>query len=144
MPGGIGVSYLYCCAWAQGRMRSVATSKSDVARMARFSVTDSSDSIFPLFSLLVETGLYLSDRIQQSLQHLGKRNLGKDHGQHRDGNGQNQRDERPPIIGKRLQMLNVLVAGAVIRKGAGLWRGGELLFTTGAVQDPTIVKRRAF
>src|SRR5271166_5706280 len=34
-----------CCAWAQGMVRSVATNKSEVARMTRFRFIDFSDSI---------------------------------------------------------------------------------------------------
>src|SRR5271169_3189575 len=90
-----------------------------------------------------QTALYLSHLTQQSLQYLGKRNLSQNHGQHRNRNRQNERDESCPVKGKRLQMFNVLVAGPVIREGAWFRRGWELLFATSAMHDPPVVKLRA-
>jgi len=42
-------SILYFCAWAQGIMRSVVTTKTEAATMIRFRLTDFSDSIFSPF-----------------------------------------------------------------------------------------------
>src|SRR5271165_4986426 len=58
-------------------------------------------------------------------------------------NRKRQRDECPLVKRKRLHPLDVFVTGAVVRKRTGFGSGQELLFVSGAMQDPLCMEVRA-